>query len=630
MVKRLVLLTLIMMWGFMGSVDAADRGNILSGETQLNLTISAPAYMDTWNFDGIVGERILINVTKVSGPMTPHIKIYPPGGGPMEASSFGNPFASIDHLVLMNGQYTIVVEDWSKAFEGTYNITFVLMQGTTTSPEDLDGGLIFSGQTIAPGGTMVASDIDVFRFHGEKDSRILITITNTSGSLVPGISLYPPGFGAEEASTYGTPAAKINHQLSQTGIYSIVVEDWFKVNAGGYNICLTKIPGATSHPDDCDGGMLLSGDIACAGIVAADMDVYRFYGDQDDRVLINVSKSSGFVVPQISLYAPGDGAMEISVFGNPSASLDHQILRTGLYTMVVEDWFQFQEGEVNISFTKIPQTKRPGLYNPHPANCSVVGDLTGGFRWDPVSGATGYTLYFGENVNDALAIIGNNFSSAALPFPPTMQHDKIYFWKVAAHLPAGDIEGPWWMFMTTTGVYTFEMCQGLNMISLPYENPVLRTSDKLIHQICGGEVDSIWVYDCAAKMFESWNLLDPCPGWECYAGMPMWVNVTGSGGCTWEIAGESDIDMHYMLCMGMNMVAVPEFSTSILFASDLLVDVPACNGVWRWSRESGCFNPSGFDGYFPISSISEDFIINYWHSYWVNTFAAGDWHPPNP
>ena len=40
--------------------------------------------------------------------------------------------------------------------------------------------------------------------------------------------------------------------------------------------------------------------------------------------------------------------------------------------------------------------------------------------------------------------------------------------------------------------------------------------------------------------------------------------------------------------------------------------------------------PTGFDGYYPFSLPVEDFPLLKGHSYWISTFTAGPWTPPDP
>ena len=176
-------------------------------------------------------------------------------------------------------------------------------------------------------------------------------------------------------------------------------------------------------------------------------DTWTFHGNAGDRVLISAEKTSGSLWPKIKLYPPDNGPCEASAY----EYLDHQLEQPGLYTIVIEDHMLNDEGTYNISLTKIPPDLRPGIYNPYPPNGAFVTNINGSFRWDPVAEATGYDLYFGEDVVQPLTKIGNNLPSPSMPFPK-LERGKIYYWHVVAKRPDGDIQGPyWWFLVTPTG-----------------------------------------------------------------------------------------------------------------------------------------------------------------------------------
>ncbi len=104
-------------------IHAANRGHIYSGETKDSLEISSPSFEDTFDFDGIVNDRVIISVEPTSGTLSPLVKVYPPGGGPYEILSIN----TIDHQLLQTGIYTIVVSDNLYDDTGTYNITLTFI-----------------------------------------------------------------------------------------------------------------------------------------------------------------------------------------------------------------------------------------------------------------------------------------------------------------------------------------------------------------------------------------------------------------------------------------------------------------------------------------------------------------------
>ena len=210
---------------------------------------------------------------------------------------------------------------------------------------------------------------------------------------------------------------------------------------GDYGIALAKLPGAATSSTDPDGGPIASGQTLTGTLSHnADTDIFQFYGDVGDRVVITAARLSGGVQPCIYLYPPDGGSQEKAVCDTAhSHTLDHQLLETGLYTIIIKDYYMDEEGGYNTSLTKIPSTLRPGIYNPEPSNiCGVSENPI--LSWDAVADATGYDVFFGTNVVEPLNKIGNNITSSFFPLED-LENRTIYYWTVIAHTSSGDIPG---------------------------------------------------------------------------------------------------------------------------------------------------------------------------------------------
>ena len=144
----------------------------------------------------------------------------------------------------------------------------------------------------------------------------------------------------------------------------------------------------------------------------------------------------------------------------------------------------------------------------------------------------------------------------------------------------------------------YDLCEGLNLVSLPLANTGLLTANQLLASICGSnEATTIWRYLNDTKTFVAWTYLDTDMGWLTRAGMPFWVNVLSPGGtgCIWTVNGTIPTGVSYNLEPGINLVSLPVYTTNLPFASDILNNVPGCTGVWRWNRETDCAREPGFD-----------------------------------
>jgi len=218
--------------------QATDMGEIHPGETRSG-SITGPSYMDSWTFEGSMGDRIIVDAEATSGNLDTEIYLYPPGSGPAEADT--SPWGDLlDHQLQSSGLYTIIIMDHGVDDAGDYQVTFMKLPGSLTWSEDPDGGEIAPGETLS-GTINLSSDMDGFQFYGAQGDRIIVDAEATSGNLDTEIYLYPPGSGPAEADT--SPWGDLlDHQLQSSGLYTIIIMDHGVDDAGDYQVALVKIP----------------------------------------------------------------------------------------------------------------------------------------------------------------------------------------------------------------------------------------------------------------------------------------------------------------------------------------------------------------------------------------------------
>jgi hypothetical protein len=325
-----------------------------------------------------------------------------------------------------------------------------------------DRGTINSGETKTNVELTGPSYIDTWNFSANAGDRAIINAVKTKESLDTKIILYPPGGGPAEAQSlctdimgfYNGCRDQLDIQLQQTGLYTIVIQDYSINHSGNYNLSLLKMPGTTNADNDLDGELITSGQTIFGAInLPSDFDAYQIYIQSADRVIVSAVTTSGTLDTKIILYPPEGGPVEaqslctdiMGFYNGCRDQLDIQLQQTGLYTIVIQDYSINHSGDYNVSLTKIPSTVRPGIYNPSPADGTVLNTLLGAFSWNVVTGATGYDLYFREDGIDPLEKIGDNLLSPVMAFP-YMEKGNKYSWHVVAHTPGGDIQGPVWWF----------------------------------------------------------------------------------------------------------------------------------------------------------------------------------------
>ena len=129
-----------------------------------------------------------------------------------------------------------------------------------------------------------------------------------------------------------------------------------------------KIPGSLNSLDDPDGGTIYSGETKSGSVnYQSDIDGFVFSGSAGDTIILQATKSSGYLDPEIVLYDP-DGYIETSACGSTGYARieNYQLLKSGTYTVLVRDCiFVGDTGNYNITFVKIP---------PSPNCCDMDGD----------------------------------------------------------------------------------------------------------------------------------------------------------------------------------------------------------------------------------------------------------------
>ena len=492
-----------------------------------------------FQFSGNVGDRVVI--TTSSAAVQPIIFLYPPGGGGFEASSQTiSGSQQVDHQLLQSGTYTILIRDYQDNQTGQYHLSLAKIPGAVTSPTDTDGGTILPAQTLT-GTINQPSDSDMFQFSGNVGDRVVIT--TSSAAVQPMIFLYPPGGGGFEASSQTISGSQqVDHQLLQSGTYTILIRDYQDNQTGQYHLSLAKIPGAVTSPTDTDGGTILPAQTLTGTInQPSDSDMFQFSGNVGDRVVITTSSAA--VQPMIFLYPPGGGGFEASsqtISG--SQQVDHQLLQSGTYTILIRDYQDNQTGAYNLTLEKTPSTPGPGVYNLFPYSGTSSNDFIGHLTWGAVPNATGYDVYFGMNGTTPLVKVGDNVAASMLALP-NMAPLTVYYWQVVAHTPSGDVPGPIQWFKT--GIFDCEGDFGTNgtvdAADLSLFVPGLGRSNCSQSPACEGDFDGDFDVDGTdiANMIQDYGRAD-CPRLELTepfnsAGAPAGWNDDGSG--TWFVSG---------------------------------------------------------------------------------------------
>jgi hypothetical protein len=181
--------------------------------------LAGPSYTESWTFDGVAGERVIIAAV-TTGAVNTVVTLRAPGGTVLLTTSADRS----EFQLTSTGTHTIEVSDQGLNDPGSYAITFLnLTSGPLAHGGDPDGDAIASGEVLA-GSIGTLTDLDAFTFTGAAGERVLFGTREGSASpFNVTLTLYPPGGGPQVSSTSG--GNRLDVQLAATGTYTVVVED---------------------------------------------------------------------------------------------------------------------------------------------------------------------------------------------------------------------------------------------------------------------------------------------------------------------------------------------------------------------------------------------------------------------
>jgi len=515
--KLLVLCFLISLTCVVSLAHAADMGEILCGQT-VNASVGDPDPTDSFWFYGQDGQGVVIEMAAVDGAFYPVVAIFRPDGT-LARKYDVYPFdahlpARIEDLQLdQTGVWTIVASSHYGGITGEYGLSFVLMPSLNCCPQEPDGCAMASGSSYA--GTMSLGDTDAAQLYGRVGQGIVIEMAAVDGAFWPVVAIFrPDGTLARKYDVYPfdahLPARIEGFQLDQTGIWTVVGSSHYGAT-GQYGLSYLVMPGPASSPQDPDGGATASAQTWSGTLTpCGDTDACSFYGETGQGVTVEMG-SGGAFYPVVALFRPnGTLARKYDVYPFdahlPARIEGFQLDQTGIWTVVGSSHYA-ASGTYSLSCTRIPPVPAPPIRDPVPANESTICETTALFGWSAVEGATGYDLYFGEDVVYELDKIGDNIPSPSFPIPQ-VERGKTYYWRAVAHTAGGDIEGPYWWFQVgpcppEISINGGAACTTLASVTLTISCPA----------------------DCAAIRFKdaggTWTAWQPCTGtrsWTLPAG----------------------------------------------------------------------------------------------------------------
>jgi hypothetical protein len=289
-------------------------------------TISLVAEMDLFTFAANENDIVILGISEISGDVWPEIRLYDPHINLLQTERSPS-HAEMTVTLPASGTYTILVSD---GFNGTFTGGYNLFLQRLNNPS---GAVPISFGQTKPGTISLAAEMDIFTFAANENDTVIIGISETSGDVWPEIRLYDPHINLLQ--TERSPShAEMTVTLPASGTYSILVSDGFNGTfTGGYNLFLQRL----NNPS---GAVSISFGQAKPGTIslAPEMDIFTFEANENDTVIIGISKTSGDIWPEIRLYDPNVNLLRTE--SHPSyAEMTVTLPASGTYSILVSDGF---------------------------------------------------------------------------------------------------------------------------------------------------------------------------------------------------------------------------------------------------------------------------------------------------
>lgn len=216
-------------------------------------------------------------------------------------------------------------------------VSFLLLPGANNAAAQgaLTNGWTHTG-TISPAG-----DSDSWTFSASTGDRIVLRVgeITQTGSFSPRIRLSTPN-AVQQAVASGTVAAEISVTATNTGTFTVIVDDVVSTTATGtYRLTLAKSPGAISVAPGDEGGPLTNGVMHTGTLDVGDLDVWTLTATNGDTLTLAIGETvaGSSLTPALWLYGP-DGKLLDSGSGTAAAQVSFRATNSGSFIVVAGDF----------------------------------------------------------------------------------------------------------------------------------------------------------------------------------------------------------------------------------------------------------------------------------------------------
>jgi hypothetical protein len=188
------------------------------------------------------------------------------------------------------------------------------------------------GGTIAPAG-----HFDTWTFSATSGDSIVIRIgeITSTNSFTSRIRLFNPT-AAQQALTSGSLAAEIAVTATNTGTFTVIVDDAVGTTAtGSYRLTLAKTGSPIVVAPGKQGGPMTNGYTYQGTLLAGELSVWSFTANVGDSIVVGMGETviGSTLFPYLRLYGP-NGALLDTQSGESATEVTARATNSGTFTVV--------------------------------------------------------------------------------------------------------------------------------------------------------------------------------------------------------------------------------------------------------------------------------------------------------
>jgi len=289
------------------------------GDAPVAGSISAAAQENCYQFSGVDGDIIRLDIAETSGAIATYWQVLDSGGTVVCDWEIIPP---TDCTLLSNGTHTIMIKDFGGTNTGAYRFYIQRLN----SPVGCTG-MTFNAPPVA-GSFTVAAQENCYQFSGVVGDIIRLDIAETSGAIATYWQVLDSG-GTVVCDWEIIPPTDCT--LLSSGTHTVMIKDFGGTNTGTYRFYIQRLNSPVSCTGVAFGALPVAGSLSSA----AQENCYQFNGSAGDIVRVDMEKTSGGLTPYWQLVQP-DGLIVCDWEILPPS--DCELIATGMHTIVVRDF----------------------------------------------------------------------------------------------------------------------------------------------------------------------------------------------------------------------------------------------------------------------------------------------------